>query len=78
MGGCEDEPITLSVLQPPLSDASELCFEPARDYVYRDSSIGVMIDACNLLCSNSWIPRTWEKGCNDVEFLRRMEQSLRK
>lgn len=66
-------PVSLTMVKPPLTNRSELAFEPTRHDVHGNSSIevshqiiqslhanlpfGVLINTCNLLRRNSRIPR---------------------
>lgn len=61
-------PISLGMFQPPLPNAGELCFEPSRYYIYRNSAFRVVINTRNLFRSNSWVPWSWKKSSNDVQF----------
>ena len=68
--------VTLGMVEPPLTDARELGFEPPGDHIHRDTSngisntsdsteprspIAVVVDAGNLLCCNGWVPRSWKQ-----------------
>lgn len=68
--------VALGVLEPPLSDAGEFCFEPARDDVDGNAPVGVVIDAGDLLRCYGGVPWSWEKGGDYVQFLCCVQQSL--
>lgn len=52
-------PITLGVLEPPLSNAREFCLEPTGYHIDRDTSIGIVVYACDLLGCDCGVPWTW-------------------
>lgn len=69
--------ISFSMLQPPLANTGELGFELSADYVHGDSTVRVVVDACDLLCGDGRIPRTGENRGDKFYPLRMMEESVR-
>jgi hypothetical protein len=65
------------MLEPPLPNACEFCFEPSGHYVHRDPAIRVVIDAGDLLGCDSGIPGTGQQCSNDIELLSVVQESLR-
>jgi hypothetical protein len=65
------------VLEPPLSYTGELGLEPPGNDVDRDTTVGVVIDACYLLSCNSRIPGAWQKSSNNIQLLGPVQESLR-
>jgi hypothetical protein len=66
------------MLEPPLPNADEFCFEPSRHYVHRDTAIRVVVDTGDLLGCDSGIPGTGQQCSDDIERLSIVQESLRK
>lgn len=64
------------MLEPPLSDTCELALEPSGYDVHGDSPVSVVVDAGELLCSYSRIPRPGQDGSDNFESCGVVEQSL--
>ena len=64
------------MFKPPLPDAGEFGFEPPGHDVHGNATAGVVVDASDLFGCDSWVPWSWEKSGDDVQFLCGMQEGL--
>ena len=66
------------MVEPPLANGSEFQLEPAGHNVDGDAALGKVVDGCNLLGCDGWVPWARKQGDDEFQLLCLGQQCVRK